>query len=135
MVTILLPIKPKYANKILNGEKDIEFRKSFPKESVDKIVIYATAPVSRVVGEVEVVGQIQSTIDFLKNGTNLYDFLTTVLQNKVGISKKDFEKYYKDKYFAYYYKLGEVTKYDKSLKDLNIDYAPQNFVYLNQGEK
>ena len=133
MVTILLPIKPEYANKILSGEKNVEFRKSFPNKDIDTIVIYATAPISKIVGEVEVLSQIQSTIGpFNGKGRDLYDFLSIDMQNKVGITKEDFNKYYKDKYFAYYYELGKVTKYEKTLQDLGINYYPQSFVYLEK---
>jgi len=126
MATILLPIKPKYATKILNGEKNIEFRKSFPKEDVDKIVIYATAPISRIIGEVEVIEE------HTEKNISLLSYYLLNKAFKIGITEDEFNKYYKNKSFVYYYKLGEVTKYDKSLKDIGINYAPQNFVYLKE---
>ena len=126
MSTILLPIKPKYAEMILNGEKDIEFRKSFPKQDVDKIVIYATAPISRIVGEVKV------KEEHTEKNVSLLSYYLLNKAFKIGIAEDDFNKYYKDKCFVYYYKLGKVKKYDKSLKDIGIDYVPQNFVYLRE---
>jgi len=52
---ILLSIKPKYAEMILSGEKKYEFRRSiFKNPNVRKVVIYASSPVSKVVGEFEV---------------------------------------------------------------------------------
>jgi len=126
MSTILLPIKPKYAEMILNGEKDIEFRKSFPKQDVDKIVIYATAPISRIVGEVEVKEQVEERY----RDAIICPYLCWFY--KVGISEAELKKYYEWKEYVYYYVLGKVTKYDKSLSELGINYVPQNFVYLRE---
>ena len=46
----LLSIYPRYANKILSGEKRLEFRKSWAAGDVSAFVIYATAPVQKIVG-------------------------------------------------------------------------------------
>lgn len=46
----LLSIYPRYANKILSGEKRLEFRKSWAANDVAAFVIYATAPIQKIVG-------------------------------------------------------------------------------------
>jgi len=52
---ILLSIKPEYANKILDGHKHFEFRKSiFKNPLVSKVLIYATMPVGMVIGEFDI---------------------------------------------------------------------------------
>ena len=56
MATILLSIKPEYVERIFNGSKKYEFRKYLPQEKVEKIVVYSTDPVQRVVGEIETLG-------------------------------------------------------------------------------
>ena len=38
--------------------KKIEFRKHLPQRKVDRIIVYSTDPVQRVVGEVAVLGTI-----------------------------------------------------------------------------
>jgi len=48
--TVLLSIYPRYAKKILLGEKRVEFRKAWPASGVSTIVIYATVPVQKIVG-------------------------------------------------------------------------------------
>lgn len=53
----LISIHPGYAEKILSGEKRLEFRRSWAVTPVDLLVIYATAPVQRVVALAEV-GQV-----------------------------------------------------------------------------
>jgi len=50
---ILLSINPEHVENILNGSKLFEFRKIRCKNNVDKIIIYATFPVMRVVAEVK----------------------------------------------------------------------------------
>ena len=42
MRSVLISIKPKYVEKIANGEKTIEVRKTAPKETPFKVYIYAT---------------------------------------------------------------------------------------------
>ena len=49
-----------------------------------------------------------------------------------GITKKFFNKYFKDREVAYAYKLGKINVYDepKTLLDYGIKAAPQSFVYI-----
>ena len=54
MSTILLSIKPEFSEKIFNETKKYEFRKRVARKKVEKIVVYATSPVKKIVGEVEV---------------------------------------------------------------------------------
>ena len=54
MCKILLSINPQHVQSIFEGKKEYEFRKIQCKEEVDKIIIYATYPVMKVVAEVDV---------------------------------------------------------------------------------
>jgi len=54
MCVILLSINPNHVENILNGTKRYEFRKKVCKRHVDKILIYSTTPIMKVVGEAEV---------------------------------------------------------------------------------
>lgn len=67
MATILLSIKPEYANKIFDGQKHYEYRKRIPKKEVSKIVVYSSAPEQAVIGEVEVVKTLK--INLRRSGT------------------------------------------------------------------
>ena len=49
-VALLLAIKPQYARRIFTGEKRVEFRKTIPRGDIAHVVLYATRPVSRIVG-------------------------------------------------------------------------------------
>ena len=122
MCTILLPIKPEYANKIVDQTKLYEYRKKICKRDIDKIVIYSTSPVKKIIAEVEVKSVISNTPNKLWNETKQYS----------GISKTKYMKYFENKEIAFAYELGKVIVYEqpKKLEDIGIDYYPQSYVYL-----
>lgn len=52
---VLISIKPKYVEKILQGEKKFEFRKTiFKRENIRKVFIYSSAPVQKIVASFEI---------------------------------------------------------------------------------
>lgn len=53
-MNLLLSIKPEFVDKILTHKKLYEFRKSIFKQNVDKIFIYSSYPVKKIVGYFEV---------------------------------------------------------------------------------
>ena len=122
MCKMLLSINPEHVENIMNGNKRYEFRKIRCRSDVDKIVIYCTSPVKRVVGEAEVLEIIVDTPDEVWERTSQF----------AGITKGFFDKYYEDKEKAVAYKLGNVKKYKEPLKltDFGIKFAPQSFVYM-----
>lgn len=122
MSRMLLSIKPEYVNKILSGKKKYEFRKFHCREGIDTIVIYATAPMKKVIGEVALMSIIEGDVEYVWHKT----------QGFGGILEKDYKAYYKEREIAIAYQLGEVTIYDepKRLKDLGLDYVPQSFAYI-----
>ena len=44
---VLLSIKPEFANKIFEGTKRFEFRKSIFKKEVKTVVVYASSPLQQ----------------------------------------------------------------------------------------
>lgn len=123
MCQILLSINPEYVEGILAGTKRFEYRKKrCNRDDVNKIIIYATAPIKAIVGEVEIQEILVNTPEELWKQTSEYS----------GVSKKFFDSYYEGKNLAVAYKLGKVRKYDnpKKLDEYGIKYAPQSFVYL-----
>lgn len=122
MSKILLSIKPEYVENILNKTKQYEFRKTKCKRDIDKIIIYATAPISQIVAEVEVIEILEDTPE------NIW----SITKDFAGITKKFFKEYYQNKDIAIAYKLGTVTKYKhpKLLQEIGLKFAPQSFIYL-----
>lgn len=126
MATILLSIKPEYVERIFNGSKKYEFRKHLPQQKVDKIIVYSTDPVQRIVGEVEVLGALS-----MKPSP-----LWELTKNFAGISRAKYRAYFKGCSAAYAFQLGQIQIYEsqKTLQDLGIKNAPQSFVYINTKE-
>ena len=122
MCTILLSIKPEYTNRILEGSKKFEFRRSVAKRKVDRILIYSTAPEMKVVAMVEVIGVMKDSPKRLWEKTRTH----------AGISRPKFMDYYANRSVAYAYQLGELQKFEtpKALAEYGISAAPQSFVYI-----
>lgn len=123
---VLLSIKPEFVEKIFAGTKKYEFRKSlFQRRDIKHIVIYASAPIKRVVGEFEIAEILSDDVDVIWEKTKRHS----------GISKEFYMSYFHHKGQANAIRIGHVTKYNKpkSLSDFNIQHAPQSFRYL-EGE-
>ena len=122
MSKMLLSIKPEYVDKIVSGKKKYEFRKFHCHEDVDTIVIYATAPIKKVVAEVTLMDIIEGDVEYVWHKTKGFG----------GILEKDYKAYYEGRKGAIAYQLGKVTLYDEpmELKDLGLDYVPQSFAYI-----
>lgn len=124
MCRMLLSINPEYVEKIMNGEKLFEYRKFKCREDVDTIVIYATAPIKRVVAEADIANIVED--DLLK--------VWQITKQHSGITYSFFRKYYKGKKKAVAYHLKNVNIYQTplTLEDLGVSVAPQSFRYLSE---
>jgi len=120
---VLLSIKPQFVDKIFAGTKKYEFRKSlFKKSGVKHVVIYASAPIKRVVGEFEIDDILSDDVDVVWNRTQKY----------AGITKSFYKLYFHERKTANAIKIGKIKKFDKTkpLSDYNIKQAPQSFCYI-----
>lgn len=124
MCKILLSIKPQYVEKLFDGSKKYEFRRRSCKKRVSKIVIYATCPIMKVVGEMEVNRILEESPAYLWEQTQEY----------AGISKESFFRYFDGCAVAYGYEIGHTTRYDeaKDLLEYGVTSAPQSFIYLSE---
>ena len=122
MCKLLMSINPEHVENILAGRKKFEFRKTKCKEQIDSIVIYSTAPVMKVVAEVEVKGIIEDTPQSVWKRTS----------SAAGIDKKFFDRYYSGREQAVAYILGCVKQFDapRQLIDYGVKTAPQSYVYI-----
>ena len=121
---VLLSIKPEYVEKIIDGSKRFEFRKSnFRREGIKTIVIYATMPIGKVIGEFEIADIITHSPDELWNKTKEYS----------GISEDFFQEYFKGKDKAIAFEVGSLKIYDRPMNLSEIESnlkAPQSYRYL-----
>lgn len=128
---LIISVKPEYARKILKGEKTIELRKCAPKK-VGKdgyILIYVTAPVKELWG-------IYKIENIIKENPN------TLWENfgkQTGITKQEYNDYYKENKNAFGIQLQEVKNLFKhsikldSLKNLIPGFMPpQTYSYIDK---
>ncbi|OZG68439.1 phage associated protein [Bifidobacterium aquikefiri] len=122
---VLMSIKPCFANAILSGEKRYEYRRRiFSDTSVNTMLIYATHPVSKVIGQVH--------IDAI-----MHDDLETIWRNthEFGcIDHDSFIQYFTDLSEAYAIKLSDPRRYASGLRlcqlSNRITRPPQSFMYV-----
>ena len=121
---VLLSIKPEFADKIFSGEKKYEFRRSiFKNQSVKKIIVYASSPVQKVIGEFEIESILDGTPTWLWEQT----------WKHAGISEDFFFAYFKEKENGYAIKVTKVFKYKEPLclkKAFKLS-PPQSFAYIS----
>jgi predicted transcriptional regulator len=122
--SVLLSIKPMFADRIFTGEKRYEFRKAlFRDRSVQRILVYASAPISKVIGEFSVEGFLELEPELLWQKTREY----------AGISKEFFDSYFAGRSKGYAIRVGEVMRYPIPLEldhHFNVKQAPQSFIYI-----
>ena len=122
MCKILISINPEHVINIFNGSKKYEYRKIRCKENVDKLIIYCTNPVKKIVGEANVEAILVDSLQTIWEQT----------KNETGINLEFFNEYYKGKNKAIAYKLDNIKKYDKplDLSYMGVKNAPQSFIYV-----
>jgi len=120
---VVLSIKPEYAFKIFDGTKKFEFRRSiFKNQNVKSVIVYATAPIQKVIGEFEIEEVLNKDLSTLWELT--HDFS--------GISEEFYYSYFANKKEGFAIKIKNTTKYIHH-KCLKTDFdlvPPQSFAYL-----
>ena len=122
---VLLSIKQEFVEKIFAGTKKYEFRKTlFKRNDVKHIVVYASAPIKRVVGEFEIKDILSDDVECIWEQTKDYS----------GITKEFYKSYFQNKKTANAIHIGHLKKYEKArlLSDYNIQQAPQSFCYVTE---
>lgn len=145
---MLLSIRTESAEAILDGKKTIEFRKIFPKNYADfgvaskssrkdvddwslimidhvllpKVYLYATAPVQKVIGTVEIARVLAGSPDGVWE----------LAGEKSGMLREQFDRYYGKKTKAYAWVLENPMRFDppRPLSELGIREIPQSFSYI-----
>ena len=121
----ILSIKPIYADAILEGSKQVEFRRKVFKKSVDKVFIYSSSPKKEIVG--------YFTIDEIveEKPKSLWKKFSKV----GGIEKTAFFKYFEGLDKGFSIKIDKVKKFEKGFdpKDIIENFtAPQSYIYLEK---
>lgn len=120
---VVMSIHPQYADQILAGTKRVEFRKRPVADDVTHVIVYATAPVSAVVGAFTV--EAQHTL----NPRTLWRRFREV----GGIGWNDFIRYYDGRPAGTGIAVGEVLHAPEPMSlrhDLGIAHPPQSYQYI-----
>lgn len=127
--SVLLSIRPEFVEKIFSGTKRFEFRRViFKSRNVSRVVVYASSPVQRVVGEFEVDGILALSRRQLWKRTKEF----------AGIGKGYFDEYFGDKETAYAIRIKSAKRYSNpvTLEELAPSTRPpQSFIYLSSEQK
>lgn len=122
---LLLSVKPKFAEAILAGEKTFEFRRAvFRQRHIRTVVLYASSPTRKVVGEF--------TIDRVL--TLRLDALWGLTHKGGAIERSYFDQYFRGRTVGHALKVKKARRYKSPLclrADLGIAHPPQSFRYLD----
>ncbi len=99
----LLSIKPQFAEKIFSGEKQYEYRKTIFKKKVEKVMVYSTMPIGKIVGEFFIDDILAGNPDDIWDQTN----------QSGGVNKHFYEQYFRGKEKGYAIKIGKLKLYDE----------------------
>lgn len=121
-----MSIKPEFVDRIISGEKSYEFRRVlYKRNDISRIVVYASSPVCRIVGEIEVASLITDTPENLWQKT----------KDKAGISEQFFFAYFSGRDKANAIEVKAFHPYDEHIK-LKDKYPslvpPQSFCYVEE---
>ncbi len=122
-MNVLLSIKPQFADLIFSGKKKYEFRKTvFSRNDVDNVIVYATSPISKVIGEFEIAEIISANPSSLWKMTKAY----------AGISREFFFGYFSNRNIGYAIRVKSYIIY-KSPLCIQTFFGikpPQSFAYV-----
>jgi predicted transcriptional regulator len=110
MKHLFLPIKPEYAEKILNGTKTVEVRRRKPKLTAINsgyLFLYSVSPVCAVTGYAKI------TIIDERSPASLW----TWYNDDINITKKEYDSYVKEKFLI----TGIFLYNPKRIKPIGID--------------
>lgn len=117
----ILSIKPKYVEEIKAGRKRYEFRKAVFKQKVEKVYVYASAPVSRIIGEFQPVDVLAGSPDDIWKKTKEFS----------GISEKFYKEYFEGRTVAYAIVIQNFRLYDSPMPLPEGVKAPQSYCYID----
>jgi adenylate kinase len=123
----LISIHPKHIESIFNGTKRFEYRKRFSTD-IEKILIYATAPVNRILGFADVEFILSEKPQSIWNKT----------RGASGITNAFFREYFSGKQTAYALKLGSIFKFDKPIKLGSYPFCiqpPQSYQFVTETQE
>lgn len=125
-MNVIISIRPTFCKLIFGGQKRYEYRKRVFKHSdVDMVYIYASKPISKIVGYFTIKRIIDDTPSNVWNMTHEHG----------GITKKQFFDYFKGHSVAHAIEIHEVVELDIPINPKEVIQgftAPQNYCYVDR---
>lgn len=125
---IVLSIKPKYVDLILAGTKTVEFRRAWAAEKVDTIALYASAPIQKIVGVVQVSDVVSA------KPSQLWDYCK---KRGGGLTRSELFAYMDGKVKGFAILISNVKQFDQGVAPSRVitDFSPpQSFRYMTATE-
>src|SRR5208283_1206794 len=102
LMKVLLSIKPEFALRIFDGSKRYEYRRViFKRRGVETIVVYASDPIRRIIGEFDIGEILHEKPEQLWAQTS----------NHAGITKDKFMEYFEKHSKGYAISIRQARKY------------------------
>lgn len=124
---VLISIKPEYASAIVEGRKQVEFRKRVFSDTVERAFVYSSSPIKSILGSF--------AIRHIEKGTPNYIWER---YSKCGcISKSKYYDYFQNHDVAFGIEILKFDSYRHPLDPFCIDSkfrAPQSFCYIDNVE-
>ena len=124
-MNIILSIRPNFCNMIFSGQKKYEYRKRvFTRSDVDKVYVYASKPICKIVGFFTIDEVIEDSPNVMWEKTH----------EGSGITKEYFDAYFRGCDMAHAIAIGEVVKLDTPIDPKKVIpnfHAPQNYMYVD----
>jgi predicted transcriptional regulator len=121
-----MSIRPKYAQAIIDGKKQYEYRKRLPKRTdIDKLYVYASKPIKAIIAYFTI-GSVISD-----NPQKVWE----LTKKDGGITKKQFNEYFKGRDIAHAIEIRGVTKFVIPINPKQVIQGfitPQNFCYVDR---
>lgn len=122
--SVLLSIKPAFANLIVDGIKTVELRRKFPEAIKSKCFIYSTSPTQAIIGECFI-----NHVERLP----LHELWKNHSENSM-IGWEEFSKYFAGQDYGYALVLTKYIRYEQPIKlreKVSSGRPPQSFCYIN----
>lgn len=121
----LISIRPCFVEKILSGEKRLEFRRSWAAEPVDVLVIYSSSPTQKIVGTVNVAGITEGS------PTALWKLAK---KKGGGVTRQLIYDYFEGKKTGFAIEIADIFEFEYPVDPKKVFkgfFAPQSFRYLD----
>ncbi len=126
--TLLLSIRPEFADKVFAGTKTVELRRIRPKVAIqDLVLVYASTPVRAIVGAFRVREVIEKSPAMLWKE----------VRDHAGITRRQFDDYYSGAPKAFGIFLSSVRRFHQPVELIRLRklwpgfHPPQSYRYLD----